>query len=276
MSILEAVVYGIVQGVAEFLPISSSGHLALAQNFFGTGSAEEFFGFNILLHFGTLIAVFVMYYKDVWDLIKGFFALCARPFSGRAKSALQFHEKLFLMVCAATAVLVPAALASDYVESLADISWAIGVLLVINGFMLFVSDKLNKGENSLENSTVLRTFYIGVFQLFGILPGISRSGSTITGGLLNGLNRKDAVRFSFLMSIPAILGANLLELFGSEGSIFADVGVLPCLIGMLAAALSGMLAIKILQFFASKKSFTPFAVYSLIVGVAAIVGDFLV
>ena len=271
MNIFEAIIYGIVQGVAEFLPISSSGHLALSQNFFGTGSADDFFGFNILL-----IAVFVMYYKDVWDLIKGFFALCARPFNGKLKAKLLFHEKLFLMVCAATVVLVPAALAADYVESLADISWAIGLLLIINGFMLFVSDKLNKGENSLENSGVLRTFYIGIFQLFGILPGISRSGSTITGGLLNGLNRKDAVRFSFLMSIPAILGANVLELFGSKGNIFADVGVVPCLVGMTVAALSGMLAIKILQFFASKKSFTPFAVYCLLVGVASIIGDVLV
>jgi len=276
MSVLEAIIYGIVQGVAEFLPISSSGHLALSQNFFGTGSAEDFFGFNILLHFGTLIAVFVMYYKDVWDLIKGFFALCARPFKGTVKEKLAFHEKLFLMVCAATVVLVPAAVFSDYVESLANVSWAIGVLLIINGFMLFVSDKLNKGESSLENSTVLRTFYIGVFQLFGILPGISRSGSTITGGLLNGLNRKDAVRFSFLMSIPAILGANVLELFGTEGDFFAGVGAVPCLVGMLAATLSGMLAIKILQFFANKKSFTPFAVYCLIVGVASIVGDVLI
>lgn len=276
MGILEAIIYGIVQGVAEFLPISSSGHLALAQNFFGTSSAEEFFGFNVLLHFGTLIAVFVMYSKDVLNLIKGFFALCARLFNGRCKDKLASHEKLFLMVCAATVILVPAAVFSDYVEELANISWAIGVLLIVNGFMLFVSDKLNKGEHSLENSTVLRTFYIGVFQLFGILPGISRSGSTITGGLLNGLNRKDAVRFSFLMSIPAILGANVLEIFGSEGDFFGGIGVIPCLVGMLAAALSGMLAIKILQFFANKKSFTPFAVYCFIVGAASIIGDVLI
>lgn len=273
MNIIEAIIYGLVQGVAEFLPISSSGHLALAQNFFGTGSAEDFFGFNILLHFGTLIAVFVMYREDVWCLFKGFFSLCARLFKGGFKEKLNFSEKLFLMVCAATVVLVPAALLSDYVGALAELSWAIGVLLIINGLMLFVSDKLNRGSESLENTTVFRAFIIGLFQLFGVLPGISRSGSTITGGLFNGLNRKDAVRFSFLMSIPAILGANVLELFKTEGDFFAGVGALPCFAGMAAAALSGMLAIKVLQYFAIKKNFTYFSVYCLIAGLAAIVGD---
>ena len=125
------------------------------------------------------------------------------------------------MVCAATVVLIPAALLSYYVAALEEVSYAIGILLIINSVMLFVSDRLNRGDESLENTTVLRTFFIGLFQLFGILPGISRSGSTITGGLFNSLNRKDAVRFSFLMSIPAILGANLLVLIKAEGDFFA-------------------------------------------------------
>lgn len=276
MSILEAMIYGLVQGVAEFLPISSSGHLALAQNFFGTGSAEDFFGFNVLLHFGTLIAVFVMYRGDVWELIKGFFSLCARPFKGGFKEKLSFSEKLFLMVCAATVVLIPAALLSYYVAALEEVSYAIGILLIINSVMLFVSDRLNRGDESLENTTVLRTFFIGLFQLFGILPGISRSGSTITGGLFNSLNRKDAVRFSFLMSIPAILGANLLVLIKAEGDFFAGVGAASCFAGMATAAISGMLAIKVLQYFASKKNFTVFSVYCLVVGAAAIVGDLII
>ncbi len=273
MNIIEAIVYGLVQGVAEFLPISSSGHLALAQNFFGTGSAEDFFGFNILLHFGTLIAVFVMYKDDVWELIKGFFSLCARPFNGKMRDKLSFSEKLVLMVLCSTAVLVPAAILADKVEALANLSFVIGILLIINGAMLFVSDRLSGGELSLEKASIRHTFFIGLFQLVGILPGISRSGSTITGGLFNGLNRKDAVRFSFLMSIPAILGANVLELITAEGDFFGGVSPVVCFIGMSVAALSGMVAIRLLQFFASKKSFTPFAVYCIVVGIAAIVGD---
>lgn len=274
MNVFEAIIYGFVQGVAEFLPISSSGHLALAQNFFGTKSADEFFSFNILLHFATLIAVFIMYYKDIVCLFNGFFSICARPFrKGGAKGTLSSNEKLFLMICIATLVLIPAALLSDKVKALADVSWAIGVLLLVNGVMLFVSDKLNKASESLEGSSLLRALYIGLFQLAGILPGISRSGATITGGLFNGLKREDAVRFSFLMSIPAILGANILELADIGSGFFDEVGVLPCLAGMCAAIISGIFAIKLLQFFAKRNSFTPFAVYSLVVGTAAIVGD---
>lgn len=274
MSIIEAVIYGLIQGVAEFLPISSSGHLALAQNFFGTESADSFFSFNILLHFATLIAVFIMYYKDVACLFTGFFALCTRPFNKERKSAsLRSDERLFLMICIATLVLVPAALLSDSVKALADASWAIGVLLIVNGVMLFVSDRLNKATLCLESAPLLRSLYIGLFQLVGILPGISRSGATITGGLFNGLKRDDAVKFSFLMSIPAILGANVLELADINGGFFEQVGVLPCLAGMAAALVSGIFAIKLLQLFAKKGSFTPFAVYSLVVGTAAVVGD---
>lgn len=276
MNVLEAIIYGIVQGIAEFLPISSSGHLALVQNFFGTKSAEQFFTFNILLHFGTLIAVFIMYYKDIACLFVGFYQLCRRPFVKEKGKKLGKEEKLFLMLCIATLVLVPAALIDDAVKALASYSWAIGVLLLINGVMLFVSDRLNKASESLESSSLLRGLYIGLFQLGGIFPGISRSGATITGGLFNNLKREDAVRFSFLMSIPAILGANVLELFDVGGDFFAEVGVLPCLVGMLVAIVSGVFAIKLLQFFAKKNSFTPFAIYSVVIGATAIIADIII
>lgn len=273
MSVFEAFIYGLVQGVAEFLPISSSGHLALAQNFFGAGNVDEMFTFNILLHFGTLVAVFIMYASDVWSLITGALSLVARPFGSRLREKLSKSEKLFLMLCIATLVLVPAALLSDKVEKLSAVSWAIGVLLIINSVMLYVSDRLSRGSERLEDSKLSRALYIGLFQLMGVLPGISRSGSTITGGLFNNLDRRDALRFSFLMSIPAILGANLLELVSLEGDIFGQVGVVPCLVGMVTAAVSGIFAIKILNYFAKKKNFTPFAVYCFFAGTAAIVGD---
>lgn len=273
MNVLEAIAYGVVQGVAEFLPISSSGHLALAQNIFGTSGTENLFTFNILLHFGTLIAVFIMYSSDVWLLIKSVFSLAARPFNGRLKEPLESGERLFLMICIATLVLVPTAIISDKVAALSAVTWAIGVLLLVNGCMLFLSDRLSRGCEKLDDSKLRRGLYIGLFQLAGVLPGISRSGSTITGGLFNNLDRREALRFSFLMSIPAILGANLLELMSLKGDLFGDIGVIPCLAGMAAAAISGIFAIKLLNFFAQKKSFAPFAVYCLIVGAAAVVWD---
>lgn len=273
MGYIEAIVYGLIQGVAEFLPISSSGHLALAQNFFGKGDTESLFTFNILLHFGTLLAVFIMYASDVWELIKGVFSLAARPFGGNAKAPLKKNERLFVMLCLATAMMIPAALLKDKVEALSEVSLAIGVLLIINGAMLFVSDRLNRGDETLCESKLRRGLYIGLFQLFGVLPGISRSGSTITGGLFNNLERREALRFSFLLSIPAILGANLLELLSADGDLFSDIGVGVCVVGMATAALSGIFAIKILNYFAKKQSFTPFAVYCAVVGVAAVIGD---
>ncbi len=276
MNVFAAAVYGVIQGIAEFLPISSSGHLALAQNLFGVTGESDLFAFNILLHFGTLVAVFIMYASDVWMLIKALGSLVARPFNGKLKAPLNEGERLFVMICIATLVLVPAALLSDKVEALSSVSWAIGVLLLINGGILFVSDRLNKGNETLKSSKLRKALFIGLFQLAGVLPGISRSGSTITGGLFNNLERRDALRFSFLMSIPAILGANILELFSLKGDIFGDVGVAPCLVGMVVAAVSGIFAIKLLNYLAKNKSFTPFAVYCLAAGSFAIIWDLFV
>ncbi len=270
MSLFEAILYGILQGVAEFLPISSSGHLALAQNFFGTNGAEGFFAFNVLLHFATLLAVLVMYRKEVLGLCIGACRVCKVPFT---KCEIGHEGKLFLMLCIATLVMVPAALLEGVVEFLSGTSFAVGICLIVNAALLFVSDRLNKCNCSLKDGSLIKALYIGLFQLLGIFPGISRSGITITGGLFNGIPREEAVKFSFLMSIPAVLGATVLELKDINGGFFTQVGVLPCFFGMLAAFVSGLLAIKLLQFFARKNSFTPFAVYSLFIGTAAIVGD---
>ncbi len=271
MSVWEAFLYGALQGVAEFLPISSSGHLALMQNFFGKGDTEAYFAFNILLHFGTLVAVFIMYRKDIVMLLKGFAGVIMRPFA-KEKKPISADERLFLMICIATLVLVPATLVKDSIEALTQYSYAIGGLLVINGVLLFVSDRLNRGDESLERCSFLRALFIGLFQIVGLLPGISRSGITITGGLFNNLKREDAIRFSFLMSIPAILGANILELLDKGGAVFENIDVTACVVGGISAMVFGLFAIKLLQFFAKRNSFTPFAVYSLVVGTAAIIG----
>lgn len=275
MSILEAIIYGIIQGIAEFLPISSSGHLALAQNFFGT-ETENSFAFNIALHLATLVSVCVVYREDVLLLIKGFASLLVKLFTGKIKSGLDKGEKLFLMLCIATLPLVPVKLLGldDAVEALSGFSWAIGILLIINGIMLVISDRLRDGGTSAENGGFLRPLGVGMMQaLLGIMPGISRSGSTITGGRIFGFSREEAVKFSFLMSIPAILGACVVELpdMFSEG-----VGIemlAPVLAGAVTAAVVGFFAIKLLQYLTKNKSFTFFAVYCVVVGAAAIIAD---
>ncbi len=275
MGIIEAIIYGIIQGIAEFLPISSSGHLALAQNFFGT-ETENGFVFNVALHLATLVSVCVVYRKDVLLLIKGAFSFLGKLFTGKLKNGFDKNEKMFLMLVVATLPLVPVKLLGldETVESLSGISWAIGILLIFNGIMLIISDRIKKGEYNFENGGYSRPLGVGIVQaLLGVMPGISRSGSTITGGRVLGYTREEAVRFSFLMSIPAIVGACVFELpdMFSEG-FSADI-LLPVIAGAVTAAVVGFFAIKLLQYLAKNKSFTFFAVYCLIVGVAAVIAD---
>lgn len=278
MGILEAVIYGIIQGIAEFLPVSSSGHLALAQNFFGTETADNF-AFNIALHFATLISVCIVFRKDVWALIKGFFTLIKKLFTGKIKQGLDEGERLFLMLCVATLPLIPIKLfgLDDKVELLSKYSYIIGILLIINGCMLFFSDRLSKGKISVSEGGFLRPLGIGIVQaVFGILPGISRSGSTITGGRIFGYSREDAVRFSFLMSIPAILGACVTEIPDLVTNGIDTEFLVPVLVGSLTAAVVGFFAIKLLQYITKNKSFTFFAFYCVAVGAAAIIADFVI
>lgn len=281
MGIFEAIIYGIIQGIAEFLPISSSGHLALAQNFTQKFSGAEInsganFTFNIALHLATLVSVCVVYRKDVLDLIKGFFSLVKKFFTGKLKDGLDKGEKLFLMLCVATLPLVPVKLLGldESVEALSGISWAIGMLLIINGTMLYISDRLATRGTTAENGGFLRPLGVGCMQaLIGILPGISRSGSTITGGKIFGYTREEAVRFSFLMSIPAILGACVFELPDMFEQGFSMDMFTPVLVGAVVAAVVGFFAIKLLQYLTKNKSFTFFAVYSVIVGIGSIIVD---
>ncbi len=275
MGILEAIIYGIIQGIAEFLPISSSGHLALAQNFFGT-ETEYGFTFNIALHLATLISVCVVYRKDVLELIKGFFSLIKKLFTGGLKQGLDSGEKLFLMLCVATLPLIPVKLLGldEAVEALSKISWAIGALLIINGIMLVISDRLRGEGIDSEKGGFLRPLGVGVMQAtLGILPGISRSGSTITGGRIFGYGKEQAVRFSFLMSIPAILGACVTELPDMfEEGINAEM-IVPVLAGAVTAAVVGFFAIKLLQYLTKNKSFSFFAIYCILIGAASIIAD---
>lgn len=274
MNIFDAVFYGIVQGIAEFLPISSSGHLALMQNFFSKGESSNF-AFNIALHFATLISVCIVYRKDVYAIVKGFFSLVKKLFTGKIKQSLNEGERLFLMLCIATAPLVPVKLLGfdEYVEALTGISWVIGGLLIINGVMLFVGDRLKNSNLAVKDGGYLRPLGVGVVQaIIGVMPGISRSGSTITGGRILGYSRESAVKFSFLMSIPAILGASVLELPDMFSQGMGTDMIAPLLVGAAVAAVVGFFAIKLLQYLATK-NFTVFSVYCIAVGAIAIVAD---
>ncbi|NLN55710.1 MAG: undecaprenyl-diphosphate phosphatase [Clostridiales bacterium] len=276
MNFLKGVLYGMLQGITEFLPVSSSGHLSLMANFFGLDNLEDNnLTFMVFLHLGTLVAVVLVYYRDVYNIIKGFFTLMGKLFTGKIKQGINQDERLFLLIFTATLPLTFAVFLTDKVEFISSISWVIGILLILNGIVLYIADKINKNTVSLESAGIKHSLLVGFVQLLAILPGISRSGSTITGGKLAGYNRSDAVKFSFLLSIPAILGANVFELFKLKDNPLPE-GSLPAVIGGVAAAVvSGLIAIKLLEYIAKNKKLSVFSLYCGVVGAAVIIADIL-
>lgn len=277
MSALEAIFFGIVQGLGEFLPISSSGHLAFFHSLFGNMN-EPTLSFDILLHLGTLAAVCIVYYKDIWELIKAFFSLCGKIFREKFRFKnikLSQSEKFLVMICVAVLPLIPAALFEDYLEIVRGYVWAIGILWIINGFLLYFSDRVaakkkNQPENEKEKSRNIRSaLAVGLWQVLAILPGISRSGMTTTGGMLCGFDREYAVKFSFILSIPAILGANILSI--KDFTAIESSQIIPYICGMVSALLAGLLAIKLLAYISRKKDFRIFSVYCILIGITAII-----
>lgn len=247
MTYTNAIILGIVQGLAEFLPISSSGHLALLQHFFHV-EADKVLMFTVLLHIGTLLSVFIMYWKDIWELIKEFFITIADLVRGRG---LRLQErpvrKLGVMIIVAT---IPTALMgfllNDFFESLNSILWAIGIGWIFTGFILYFSEKLGRANRDLKHMNFRNAIFIGIMQGIAICPGVSRSGSTMVGGLVTGFKREFAVKFAFLISIPSILGAAVLEVPEAMKATTEGLAAGPLIVGMIVSAVCGILAIKLM------------------------------
>lgn len=274
VSIWESIFYGIVQGVAEFLPISSSGHLAIFQGVFGAGDPGANISFNVLLHLGTLLAVFYVYWRDIGGLICSFFTLCGKLFRRNFKlSSYTENERFVIFILLATLPLIPAALLEGYIAALSSYVTIVGVILLLNAVMLFFSDKMAKGNKTLGEVKPRNAIAVGLCQMIAVLPGLSRSGSTITGGLTQGFERPLAVKFSFILSIPAILGACVLKLpdfFQTAASEGSDQ-LLIYLAGALVAAITGVAAMKLLTYISKKSNFRIFSYYCVIAGLFAIV-----
>lgn len=269
MTFIEAVISGIVQGATEFLPVSSSGHLAIMHSLFGPYAAGENTTFDILLHMATLIAVILIYWKDILILIPAVFTGIGKLFRGRkGVLSLNVNENTALGLIIATLPLALAVFVKDEVEAVAANVKIVGALLILNGLMLMLGDLAAKKTRHAEIKG-WRALFVGGFQLVALVPGISRSGSTITAGCLMGADRESAVRFSFLLSIPAILGANVFSVFDMEP--VANTDILPFISGAVAAMVVGFAALKLIQYIAKKKSFAVFSVYCIIVGAATLI-----
>ena len=260
MTYFSSFLLGLVQGVAEFLPISSSGHLAIAQNLLNIkAEVPEFF--DVLLHLGTLVAVFVAYWRDICDMVVELIHGVSDLAHGTTPKQVPPARRLILLIIISTLPLFAVLPIHKKVQALSNNMIFIGAALVVTGFLLFACDLVRKGRKTERNATVLDVLVVGVGQAIATMPGISRSGMTITTGCFMGFERKFAVRFSFLLSIPAVLGANILSLKDAieAGIVWAEVPMY--LVGVITAAAVGYACIRLLRMVAEKGRFGAFAYY---------------
>lgn len=254
----QALILGIVQGLGEFLPISSSGHLVLFQNIFGFSGNELLF--DTLLHLGTLAAVFIALWSDIWDIFK-------KP----------IRKTTLMIIIATIPAVIVAVLFGDFLESLFSgefLGW--GFLLTAVILLLAGKIKVRNQDTKLDNITFKQSIVMGILQAIAIFPGVSRSGSTISGGLITGGNRDAVTRFAFLMSIPAILGSVVFQIKDIVGmDAVYDVGVLSLIIGMTAACISGFFALKWMLKLVKNGKLWIFGVYVGALGVLVVLDKYL-
>ena len=270
MSLLSSIILGLIQGVAEFLPISSSGHLAIAEHLLGMTGLEIPEFFDVLLHLGTLVAVFAAYWEDIRDMVVEFFCGVWDLAHRTTPTPVPPARRLILLIIVGTLPLLVVLPIKDLVEGLTDNMYFVGGALIVTGFLLFASDRVKKGRKTEKNATLVDVLLVGAAQAIATCPGISRSGTTITAGCFVGFDRKFAVRFSFLLSIPAILGANVLSIKDALATVvWSEVPVY--LVGVAVAAAVGYACIRLLKMIADKGKFGFFAYYCWIVGAITLV-----
>lgn len=255
MTIFQAVVLGIVQGLTELLPISSSAHLNLIPWVFGWNITESF---DVALHFGTLLAIGIFFFNDWLSLIKG-------GYKQVVKKEKSFEGKMFWYIVAAT---IPGGIIGFTLDhfvgdSLGQMPLLIAIALIVMGIILYVVDEKAPTKTEYKDMNFKQTFLIGLSQALAFIPGVSRSGVTMTAGRMMGISRESTAKYSFMLSAPIVLGATLYK--------FKDfVFSIPFVIGVIVSAIVGMIVIKFLLDYLKKGSFKVFAIYRVIVGIAII------
>ena len=261
MTYLKAILLGLVQGIAEFLPISSSGHLAIARNLLnmeGAGSIPEFF--DVLLHLGTLIAVFAAYWSDIRDMVVEFFRGIGDLAHRSTPTPVPPARRLILLIVVGTLPLFAVLPIRKTVQGLGDNMYFVGAALIFTGFLLFLCDRVRRGRKTERSATWLDALLVGVGQAVATLPGVSRSGMTITAGCFVGYERRFAV-----------LGANILSIKDAVQAGIVGAEVPMYLVGVAVAAVTGYLCIRLLKYIADKGRFGAFAYYCWAVGVLTLV-----
>lgn len=271
MSIIEAILQGILQGLTEFLPVSSSGHLSLFQHFTGL-DGEGAVTMTIVFHLGTLAAVFIAFWDKIKKLIFEAFRMLKDIFTGKFKwKTMNPERRMIMMIIVSILPLFGFYIFRDFFERLSSDSDIIveGIAFLYTSALLFMSMKYGKGSMTAGETTVPSALTIGVFQGIALVPGISRSGSTISAALFTGMKREDAVEYSFILGIPVILAGAVVKL-GEASSAEISANFVPLLVGFVVSAIAGYFAIRLIKMLVVNDKFHVFAWYTLALGIAVI------
>jgi len=267
MELFRSVLLGVIQGLTEFLPVSSSGHLALLPTIFRIEAPT--LALAMSLHLGTLIAVVIYFYKDVINLVQSFFSIFKKERNSKEKKYLKL---LILILVAIIPAVIFGVLFSDKVDQTFSKPRIVSVLFILNALLLFSAHLYSeKGYVSLENAGFKNAVLVGLFQVFALLPGISRSGSTISGGIFSKLRKEDSARFSFLISVPVVLGGALFEMKDLFKGTSQNHSVIYIFVGFFVSFLVGLISIRLLFNMLKKSKLYFFAVYCLIIGIIGLI-----
>ena len=255
MSVFKAIILGLIQGLTEFLPISSSGHLVLAEAILGINNYNNYF--NILLHLSTLLSVLLVLYKDILALIK-------KPLARQS----------MLVVLATAITCVGAALLKIFIPSLFSLGF-LGFGFLLSGMLMLVTFLGNKPQNNIRPKPISLkgAIAMGLSGCFAVLPGVSRSGTSICAGVLSGESRESSVKFSFLISVPIIIASMVFEVFYSGSSVY-QIGFWPCFAGAVSAFLSSFISIKFMLKIAKKGNWLYFAAYLILLSFGVLIFTF--
>ena len=260
MNAIEAIILGLIQGLTEFLPVSSSGHLAIGKALFGIETAD--LSFEVIVHAATVLATIVVFWKDIVKLLQGLFKFQMNPET----------RYILLIFLSMIPVFVVGVFFKDYVEDIFGSGLVVvGVALIVTALLLFLSETLTARRGGQgEKMSWKSALWMGLAQAVAVIPGLSRSGSTIATGLLCGVSKEEVTRFSFLMVLVPILGEAFLDVVGGDFAA-SSVGVLPLALGFVAAFVSGLFACRVMIAMVKKARLKWFALYCVLVGLACLI-----
>ena len=268
MNILDAIILGIIQGLTEFLPVSSTGHLTVAgklMNLINPDKPQEWTAFIAVIQLGTMLAILIYFWNDLIHILISFWKENVSKRIKYADQSFQSRTGWFIIVGTLPVVFIGLLFKKAIEGALTKDLYVIAVNLIVFAVILAIAEKVGKRTKTEKDISLFDSLFIGIAQAFALIPGASRSGTTITGGLFRGLKREDAARFSFLLSVPAVLASGLLELYQSLSLLNGQMWV-NLIISTIAAAVSGYLAIDFLLKYLKKHSTYLFIYYRIIAG----------